>query len=248
MSHMLLDAENNEDGQVFLKPDHVHIIVKSVAEIARISQELNLDATRDTCIDCQQIFERFLILDDYAISTKSDCERLAWLLDGVRRNLSSQVNSKAIAIFGSPTARFLVEDESPLPENIADRFPGASEEVSEAAKCLALGRCTASVFHLMRALEIAVAQAAGHLDPDLSLEKEWGKLLSDIGRKIEALPKGDLRNNWSENHSLLYHVKQAWRNTTMHPKKTYTVEEATSIFEATRSYMIHLASLLEPTE
>jgi hypothetical protein len=78
-----------------------------------------------------------------------------------------------------------------------------------------------------------------------NVEKEWGKLLSDIGGKIEAMPKGDKRNRWSESHTHLYHVKQAWRNDTMHPKKTYTGEEAAAITVAVRSFVTHLAGLIE---
>ena len=44
---------------------------------------------------------------------------------------------------------------------------------------------------------------------------------------IEAKPKDDpTKTDWSEVQSLLFHVKDAWRNTTMHPKQTCTLEEA----------------------
>jgi hypothetical protein len=59
----------------------------------------------------------------------------------------------------------------------------------------------------------------------------------------------DKRDAWSESHSHLYHVKQAWRNGTMHPKKTYTQEEAEAVFAAVRVFMRHLAKLLpDPIE
>lgn len=126
---------------------------------------------------------------------------------------------------------------------VADKFPRASEDVSEAGKCLALDRSTACVFHLMRAMEGAV-QA---LSTKLSIpkpEREWGKLLSDISTKIEAMPKGDERNRWSQSFTHLYHVKQAWRNDTMHPKQTYTFAEAKAIFDAVKVFMHHLATLI----
>jgi hypothetical protein len=58
-------------------------------------------------------------------------------------------------------------------------------------------------------------QVLGIPNPD----REWGKLLSDIVKKIEAMPKGDDCNRWSESHTHLYHVRHAWRNDTMHPKQ-----------------------------
>lgn len=99
------------------------------------------------------------------------------------------------------------------------------------------------VFHLMRAMEAAVKALALRVGA-AHVEKEWGKLLSDISTAIEAMPKGAERDRWSESHSHLYHVKQAWRNDTMHPKKTYTEEEARTVYQAVRSFMTHLASLL----
>lgn len=130
-------------------------------------------------------------------------------------------------------------------KDVEDHFPSAIEDISEAGKCLALDRGTASVFHLMRAMECAVQSLASKLEiknPD----RVWGMLLSDIHGKIESMPKGDLRNQWSESHTHLYHVKQAWRNDTMHPKQTYTFSEAKAIFEAVKVFMNHLAPLVRP--
>lgn len=126
------------------------------------------------------------------------------------------------------------------------RIPTASNDISEAGKCFAVGRYTASIFHLMRAMEATVQRVSEELGI-ANVEREWGKLLSDIHSKIEALPKGEERNNWSQVHANLYHVKQAWRNETMHPKATYTEEEAREVFDAMRSFMRHLASMLRPT-
>lgn len=78
-------------------------------------------------------------------------------------------------------------------DKVEDAFPRAAEDISEAGKCLALDRSTAAVFHLMRAMESAVGRLSLKLDipnPD----REWGKLLSDIPKKIEAMPKGSGRN------------------------------------------------------
>ena len=101
------------------------------------------------------------------------------------------------------------------------RINKAADDISECGKCLAVGRYTAAVFHLMRAMEAAVQKISGRLNIR-KIERAWGPLLSDIHKKIEAMPKGDERDEWSQVHANLYHVKQAWRNDTMHPKATYT--------------------------
>jgi HEPN domain-containing protein len=128
-------------------------------------------------------------------------------------------------------------------KDVDDGFPLASEDISEAAKCLSLNRATACVFHLMRAMEAAVQTLCTKLEI-ANPEREWGKLLSDIAKAIEKMPRDAVRNKWSETHTHLYHVKQAWRNDTMHPKQTYTPDEAKAIFEAVKVFMGGLASLL----
>ncbi|WP_147276221.1 hypothetical protein [Sphingomonas aracearum] len=126
---------------------------------------------------------------------------------------------------------------------VDDRIPASADDIGEAGKCLAVGRFTASVFHLMRALEVAVQHLSLTLGID-NVDKEWGKLLSEMHGKIEVMPKGAERDAWSESHANLYHVKQAWRNGTMHPKRTYTEEEAKEVLLATRTFMRSLARLI----
>ena len=127
--------------------------------------------------------------------------------------------------------------------SVEKSFPNTREDIECAGKCLALGQGAASVFHLMRAMESAVASLASALsiaNPD----REWGKLLSDIHAEIEKMPKGKRRHEWSECHANLYHVKQAWRNETMHPKATYTTQQAREVFDAVRVFMKQLAQLV----
>ena len=108
-----------------------------------------------------------------------------------------------------------------------------------------LGRYTASVFHLMRAMEIVVSSLGVKTVIDKNnTDLEWGKILSNLKTPIEAMPKGKEKDDWSAALTLLVHVKQAWRNPTMHPKKTYTEEHAKEIFFATRSFMISLSALV----
>lgn len=128
-------------------------------------------------------------------------------------------------------------------EQVTDRFPDSISDIENAGKCIALGQDTACVFHLMRAMECAVSALCTALqipNPD----REWGKLLSDLHGKIEMMPKGKKRDAWSECHANLYHVKQAWRNNTMHPISTYSPEQSKEIFQCVRVFMNQLATLL----
>ena len=137
----------------------------------------------------------------------------------------------------------LFEATEPFGADTAAAFPLAVEDAEESAKCLGLGRYTASVFHLMRTMECAVQALSAKLAIS-NTDRVWGNLLSDINKKIEAMPKGNVRDDWSQALSLLYHVKQAWRNDVMHPKETYTEDQANEVFQAVRSFMRHLSRLI----
>lgn len=217
-------------------------------EIKRISIELELDATIDALSYVLDIFDRSIPQNNFVILSKSNVERLVWTMQTVRMNFSSQMQSRLVLVMGTKSAHYLTSDDPPFGRLVEDVFPTASEEVSEAAKCLALQRPTAVVFHLMRAMELAVqrmARALGRNDP---AEKVWGIILSDIDSEIQKMPKGAARDAWSACHTHLYHVKQAWRNDTMHPKTTYTEVQAGTVFEAVKSFMMHLAILVSEAE
>jgi hypothetical protein len=42
----------------------------------------------------------------------------------------------------------------------------------------------------------------------------------------------------------LFNVKLAWRNPVMHPKESYSPEEAVEVYDMTKRFMSHLASVL----
>jgi hypothetical protein len=68
-----------------------------------------------------------------------------------------------------------------------------AEDIAEAAKCLALGRTTACVFHLMRVMEMAVVRLGKKLKVTVrdkhDKELAWGPILGNIGKAIEALQR-----------------------------------------------------------
>jgi len=133
-------------------------------------------------------------------------------------------------------------------------FPDASFEVEEAAKCVALGRYTASVFHAMRMLEIGIRALSKHLsipDPTKPAEKNWGKILSAIKVKIDELWPSNVRLPNSEGSAFedlyahLDAVRNPWRNATMHVETIYAPHEALHIIRCAAFFMTKLASLTD---
>ncbi len=68
-------------------------------------------------------------------------------------------------------------------------YPAASFEIEEAAKCMALGRYTASVFHCMRALEVSIKALATFLkipDPTKQARSQLSDKLLEESRQTLA--------------------------------------------------------------
>jgi hypothetical protein len=141
-------------------------------------------------------------------------------------------------------------NKEPFGSLVSVKFDNAREDIEEAAKCLALQRPTACIFHLMRVLELGV-QALGKkmkikIEPK---EQTWYQIILHVNKAIEALPSKmasemKKKSSYAEAASHLQSVRLAWRNEVMHPKQTYTRQEAHDIFNTTRVFMISLAKMV----
>lgn len=140
-------------------------------------------------------------------------------------------------------------------ENVKAHFHRASDDIEEAGKCLALGRGTACVFHLMRVTELAVKAIYKTLGvPFPRLADSWGKLLQPMDDQLAPNPpKGFNRHPaWDANRQFfdavvndLKSIKRVWRDTTMHVESDYSEEEAEEVFAAVRSFMSDVTTKLD---
>jgi hypothetical protein len=127
---------------------------------------------------------------------------------------------------------------------VNSKFPEIQFDAVEAGNCYACGRGTAVVFHLMRIMEVGVQRLGDKLGVSLVAEKNWQNILDEINKKISGLPKDPARVELSAAAASLYAVKLAWRNEVMHPKDTYTLEEADNLIRQVRILMQQLARII----
>ena len=163
--------------------------------------------------------------------------------------LEDELEDQKLYCIVSRDAEFLGSVSQVYGDAVAARFNDQLFDLEEASKAVAFGRGTSAVFHLMRAMEGAVSLAGEKLGVTIvdkhDRELEWGKVVANMKAPIEAMDKGNpTKSDWSEVQTLLFHVKDAWRNTTMHPKQTYTLEEAQEVLAATRAFLRRLAPLI----
>jgi len=132
-------------------------------------------------------------------------------------------------------------------EDVSDRFPSTDYELEEYAKCCAIGRHTAAVFHLMRVLEIGLSVLAVSIGADPA-NKSWEQILIGIQTKIDENVKlkgpswKDTEQYYSEISAQFRNLKNAWRNYTMHVHVTYDKERTEEVFVHIRAIMKVLAT------
>lgn len=134
------------------------------------------------------------------------------------------------------------------------KFPSIAYEISEAGKCLALDRSTASAFHSVRALEAAIralSKCLGIADPTRAIERTWGKVLRSIKDEIDKrwppnLIRGGGDDDLFDNaYAALAGMQNPWRNATMHLDQIYTPDDARDIFNGVGAFMRKLASRMD---
>lgn len=134
-------------------------------------------------------------------------------------------------------------------EEVRDKFPRIGYDLDEAGKCLALGRSTAVVFHLMRILEAGLRAVHGCLGIGVELvgnDRNWGNVLARIREEIRRRDsKWAEKDYFKEIYARLDAVKDAWRNDTMHVEGVYTEDEAKVLFDNTRAFMQKIASRMD---
>jgi hypothetical protein len=179
-------------------------------------------------------------------------EGIANVLRDVNTRLSDELGTRVFVSMSVHEVNYYSPKESLFGPEFEERFRSVGVfELSEAAKCLAIGRSTAAVFHLMRLMEIgigAVARCLSIPDPIKPVERNWGQILKciDEGIKRRWPTSSDKMGGDGALFEALYAsldaVKNPWRNATMHVENKYTTDEAEHIFVAVKGFMKKVAS------
>ncbi len=182
---------------------------------------------------------------EHTLATTSDSKVIVADIDDLRRRLLDQAKSIFCITLTKHESQLYAPKGPHFGASVEAKFPQMSEDISEAGKCLGLGRSTAAVFHIMRVMELGVQTLGAELGVQLVTEKNWQNILDEVHKAIKPLNhKLQRTKDLSEAAAHLYSVKLAWRNEVMHPKQTYTPDEATAIFAACRSFVGQLAQIV----
>lgn len=230
-------------GQFFVRLEQpitekaVHAGFGSLGELMREAERLDL---RSAVRQLQRIKDEGLSGDPWQPKLR------AMLLDLHTRILDDLEDRFFLSVPSEYIELYRQGAEPPFGVSVAEKFPQMSEDISEAGKCLALNRTTACVFHLMRAVEIAVQKFGAKIgEVALPESKNWQNILDEINKAIRGMDQKAIETKrYAAIASHLYNVKLAWRNEVMHPKQTYTFEEAKVLFDAVGSFIGDLSTVV----
>ena len=140
--------------------------------------------------------------------------------------------------------------------DVAERFPKANKEITEAGNCYATGNNTACVFHLMRAVELGARALVRQLKVSKNLPRpaelcDWGTIVRELEKATNNLPKrtsvkvSETSAFYSHAVAQFRNFKDAWRNQVSHTRTTYDEHQAMSVMSNTQQFMQHLAVRLK---
>jgi hypothetical protein len=211
-----------------------------LTDIERHTANTDLVVTHDVA---EQLVNRF---SDSPTMDQSD-RNLLWIL---QRSIEIELKHRLFLSLSPDEAKYYEQTQPLFGAEVQDTFPEIQVDVEEAGKCLALGRYTACVFHLMRVMELGVQRFGRELGVEerLTRENPWGTILNAVNGKLKERYEGNQdqkmtaerkaeRDSHAETIVYLRNVKNAWRNPTMHPAATYTEEQAKQIFDSVRAFI-----------
>lgn len=182
---------------------------------------------------------------------KISFSHLDQLADELALRIEEELSHFALWQITREEARFLEPD--PFGAEITSRFRSARDDIEEAGRCLAFGRGTAVVFHLMRVTEVGLRALGASLeDPTLDPKRNptWETILGRCDGELKK-PLKERRPTWRADENFystatanLRAVKDSWRNPTLHIERRYSPEEAAEVWNAVRAFIGHLAKKL----
>jgi hypothetical protein len=206
------------------------------------------------------LFERLdlrmckIVVERIICDVDKDVKMLVPLLDDLSQRMQDECSLHKFIALSIQDAAYIFPTQPLFGNDVELKYPSAAFEIDEAGKCYGLSRPTASVFHLMRVMEIgirAVSRCLGIPDPVRPADRNWGNILKAIKNDLDAHGGQSPTKNWNNPtdrqffegaYASLDAVRVAWRNTTMHVENKYTADEAEHIYIAVRGFVRQLAS------
>lgn len=218
------------DDEYVLTPEDVKFVNSGLDYYEKILRELKLDFSL-----------RYIVNIRERLKTPINYGQFSSELDILTHRIEHELEK---LVFGYiPIEKVdCFQQEELFGKEVFDNFPSAREEIKEAGTCYAHGTYTATVFHLMRAVEVGAKamvyemKADKHITTDVVVKGQkkkkkipielcdWQKLIGGLNKALVELEKGKATNlRKKETHAYFSQavfqfstMKDAWRNIISH--------------------------------
>lgn len=223
----------------------------SAGSVDTMKANLNANEVHALSLGLELTSDQIIRIKATLVESEVTAEAIRPLITELANRFRDELGHRLCLIIPRDHAKWFGDEQQPFGPRVAERLPKATIDIEEAAKCLALGRGTACVFHLMRTMEVGLKAIAFELG--IPYAPSWESYIRQIQDKLDIAHKKKARK-WKAQEPFfrdvlahLHAVKVAWRNPTMHIVNHYTPEQAESVFNAVRGFLQHLAeNLSEP--
>lgn len=228
------------EKRIFLNSDLWEWLMKTLRELEVLIADMDMPMTKKNIQRLLEIFSKDVEEERVPILLEPF---LTLARDEFGENLLLTVDSKYANLYDKSIESFGPE--------VKEKFPSALFDIEEAAKCLALDRWTACVYHLSRIFEIGLVAIARYVkctDHSPSWKSALNAIDAAIDIPYEQNPYKGKLDFLRDVRAQIYAVKDAWRNKVAHIEQKYTEPEAVRIMNATIGFMQKLATELEEAE
>ena len=258
IDEMQIDNHIGEDYA--LNEKQIKAIQQILNSLERDLEYLNLEFSLKYVEHTRSLLSKTLRYDKY-------CDKIEEL------NLRIEDELKGITFGFVPNdLAVYLNNENIFGMQVAESFPSANKELTEAGNCFAHGLNTACVFHLMRAVEIALKvmyfdmTKRKTITVDAKRKKtkpiilcDWQKIIGALKAEYKKLDEKSSSSEKRKQKLIFYSeaintfelFKNAWRNTISHGndvaenRKTYLQGETEDIIKSTKHFMQHLAKRIK---
>jgi hypothetical protein len=214
---------------------------EAVSDAWKFSKSVGFSEASVTCSVCL-----------HRLNEAADASTLASELRHIRDSLLLESDRRKFIFVGADRADYIDRPDL-FGQSVNTAFPSAIADIKGAGNCLATECSTASVFHLMRAAEIALRALAADrrvecIDTPIE-SREWGDLLGALDGRLKELRLSDGKR-WpskdvKEAQLKFYHsavaefrgFNDAWRKHVAHARDFYDRDHALSILNHTKRFM-----------
>jgi len=226
-------------GITLVQGEHVDNFAKMFHEIGQKCESIGL------------IYSRKAAERAVADMKGNPAEQIKFHLRALAESIKSEMEEHLFLWVPDRRSEWYSKDaESILGQQCCDRFKSIQRDTEEAAKCYAVGRFTASAFHLTRATEAgvkALAKAINYQPPN----DNWTLVFRQMGNEFK-LPNNQRPAHWQTHGYFLEEiwadlraVSKAWRNNIAHLVDVYTEEDAKELLAQIPLFLRHLATKMD---